>query len=108
MSREIKLYKLVTGEEIIGGLQSYEWEKSDSVTLSKVRVMLMQPMGQGQMSIAMIPWMVGAPDSDIVIYKRNIAGEPHGSLPTQLVNGYLSNTSGLDLTSGMTNLETNK
>lgn len=97
MSQEVRLYKLNNGEEIVGRLVE---ENDEYVVLGKIRVMAMQPVGPGQMQVAMIPWTVGMPEGDIKVYRTTIAGEPNEALPKNLEDGYLQNTSGLQLASG--------
>ena len=105
MSQEVRLYKLANGEEIVGRLIE---EDDTHVVLTKVRSMAVQPVGPGQMQVAMIPWTVGTPDSNIRISRAHILGEPVEPLPKQLEDGYLQNTSGLQLASGTTGLNVNK
>lgn len=102
---QIKLYKLATGEEIVG---RFVEEEDEFVVLSKIRVMIMQPVGNVQVQIGMVPWTVGSPDGNIKVYRTTIVGEPISTLPKQLEDGYLANTSGLDLTSSTKDLGISK
>lgn len=94
MSQEIRLYKLTTGEEIIGRLVS---EDEDTVVLGKLRILAVHQAAPGQMGVALIPWMVGIPENDVKIYKKEIVGESNESLPKQLEDNYIQNTSSLAL-----------
>lgn len=100
---EIRLYKLANGEEIVGRFVS---EDDESVVLTNIRAMAMQPVGPGQMQVAMIPWTVGTPDGTLKIYRKNIMGEPVDTLPKQLEDGYLQNTTGVIQESGGLDLGT--
>lgn len=89
---KVLLMKLVSGEEVIG--KEVE-EKDNKIVLSDVRVIVAHPGPNGQMAVGMIPWMVGAPESNIEIDKSRIMGIPAGEIPKQLEDGYLQQTSGI-------------
>jgi hypothetical protein len=90
---EVFLAKLTSGEEIIGKIVK---ETDDGKLIAKdVRVLMAHPGADGQMAVGMIPWMIGAPDSDIAISKSDIIGVPDGALPKQLEDSYLQQTSGI-------------
>lgn len=97
----IILLKLITGEEVIGK----EVEKRDSVIiLSDVRVLALQPAGNGQIGIALMPFFAGAHENNVRIYDAHILARPEGDLPKQIEDMYLQQTSGLDLSSSAANV----
>ena len=93
---DIRIFKLVTGEEVIAKALSSPSEPG-SWTLKNPRVLVAQPTGNGQMGIAMIPWIVAAPDHSVKIREKDIVGDPISNLPKQVEDGYLSQTSGIAL-----------
>ncbi len=105
MSQKIVLFKLINGEELIGKVVE---EDDNTYTLAKPRVMMVQPAGNGQMQVGMIPWLVGTPDGDCKVYKDKIAGEPAGDLPKQLEDGYLQQTSNIQLAGNAAGLDLSK
>lgn len=97
---DLRLYKITSGEEIIG---RFEEEKDDVVILSTVRLMTLQrDENTNQTMVAMVPWMLGAPDSKLAINKRSIVGEVSGTLSKNLEDGYLHQTTGIALSSTAT------
>ena len=98
MSEPIRLFKLTSGDEIIGRQTDTD---SEFYTLKSVRLIIMQPTGPGQIGLGMIPWMGGAPDEEIRVSKKNIMGWPVGGVPKQLEDNYLQQTSGLQLATAL-------
>ena len=90
----IRLFKLVTGEEMIAKVVK---EDNNRWNVESPRVLVAQPTGNGQMGIAMIPWIVGAPDCTTTLSEKDIVGTPISNLSKQLEDGYLSQTSGIAL-----------
>lgn len=91
----IKLYKLVTGDEVIGN------EEQGSVTtlhitLTRPRILAIVMGPTGQPSIALRPFFVGSPAHETVTFSR---GQVIGEAPVQeaLQDAYLQQTSGLIL-----------
>lgn len=87
----VLLVKLQSGEEVVGRIKK---EDDTSYTLSNARLLMVQPDQSGQMSIGMIPWIVGAPDSDVVMQKSQISGRIV-NVPKAFEDGYLQQTSGI-------------
>lgn len=96
MSQETKLFKLITGEEIIGRLED---DGTDFYTLSSIRTLMASPGQNGQMHLGLIPWMVANPDDEIIIKKEHIIGEPSGNIDGELEKAYLQQTSGIQFAS---------
>jgi hypothetical protein len=106
----IVVYKLTNGQEIIG--KQVESKKStllveqrvaapettDEVFLEDVRVIDFQPGPGGQLQVGMFPWMISATSSTVTLKKTAIAAFVEAErLPKQLIDAYLSNTSGLQI-----------
>ena len=94
--------KLTTGEEIIGKFVGLS-EDEDSIILEKTRTLAVQPLGQGQMGIGMIPFMVGNPDGEVRIARDKILGEPVDGPPKNLEDSYLQQVSGLTFATSAAN-----
>jgi hypothetical protein len=91
---DIRCYKLITGEEIIGKCIV---ETDKEVRLDKVRTLQFVPGPQGTMGLAMVPWMASAIDETVDIKRLSMIGSPNGSVPKQLEDRYLQETSGLEI-----------
>jgi len=73
MSQEIRSMKLLSGEEIIGRIES---DDEFTLTLSKVRAIQMVQTGPQQMGMAMAPFLATNIDGDITIRKAALAVDP--------------------------------
>lgn len=96
MSDTIKVLKLKSTEEIIGRYQLVNVMGSKTHKMTKVRQLVMQPVGQGQVGIAMLPWLASNQDGEIVIRDDNLACEPI-DVPDELEKTYLQQTTGIAL-----------
>jgi len=96
MTKVIHL-KLIDGEEILGKLceDSGLGETSLNWVLEKVRSLTVQPMGEGQAGLAMIPFMMGDVDGQIRIPRNQVIGAPTRDPPKQVEDAYLQQVSGL-------------
>lgn len=93
---DVVVYKLSTGEEILGKVQSSD-EKN--VTLEDVRIVVVSPNQSGQFGVSFIPFMFSQPEGEVVINRSTIVGS---STPiSDFEKGYLSQVSGIDLSSHM-------
>ena len=111
MSQKIQSFKLTSGEEIIAKVVRVPGEASLDLSvdvdlsvhyiLADVRAIIMQPTGPGQMGIGMMPWMASVPDGEVKLHRDRIMGEPNGDLPKSLEDGYLQQTSGIQIASGI-------
>ena len=84
------MFKALNGEEVIARLV----EETDTVyTIERPRVLSMQPGQQpGQLTIAMIPWFLGAPDGTVDVSKAHVFSRLH-TIPLELAKGYRNQTS---------------
>lgn len=91
----VKHFKVIGGEEIIGTVvEGYE-HFAEHLVLEKVRALMAQPMGQGQVGLGLVPYMMGNPDGKIKIPLDMIIGDPVEGLPKNLEDTYLQQVSGL-------------
>lgn len=95
MSDDVKVLKLVTGDEIIG---RYEVMPLDPKRhkMSKVRQVVMQPVGHQQVGIALIPWLASDQDGVVVIRDDRLVCDPIES-SEELEKEYLQQTTGIAL-----------
>ena len=99
MSDEIQCFKLKSGEEMITRIVSSE---ENHFVLDRPRVLVAQQTGPNQLGIvAMVPWMFSDPDGEILLYKDQIAGELRRDVPKALEDGYLKETSGIELATSL-------
>lgn len=89
------IMKLVSGEEVIAKING---ESEDEVLIESARSLIMQPTGPGQMGIGMIPWIATLPDDEISVRRRDIM-HFNDNVPKQLEDGYLQQTSGIQIAS---------
>lgn len=86
---QTKVYsiKLISGEEIVARIN----KQTDDVTeLNKPRALVMGPQG-----FSMIPWMMSAPDSNIIISNTTIAGATETS--SMISTQYIKHVTGLQV-----------
>ena len=95
MTNDVKVLKLITGEEVIARVS--EEEHSDLLTLEKPMTLQMLPpnTSTGQMGFAMVPWMKAAKNEKVIISTEHIIAEDEGSEQTQ--KNYLQLITGLSL-----------
>lgn len=89
---EIKIYKLLSGEELIGYYDG-KGTTEDYVTLDKVHVLAPQQTPDGKIVLMFAPWLISAMgEGKVKIYWTSISGEPH-KVPDQLATGFRNQTS---------------
>lgn len=96
---EVKVVKLVSGEEVIGKLEE---QGDDFIVLGNARSLMMQQGPDGQVGLGMVPFMPSADnpktdsESDVKIYSQFIMAEPT-AVPSALEEAYLRSTSKIAL-----------
>lgn len=84
--------KLTNGDEIIGREVS---SSTNKITMTKVFVLRLHQGPDGSVGVGMMPWMISK-DGEIEFDRRNVLAGPF-SPPHDMVRGYLSQSSGLQL-----------
>lgn len=93
MFTKVVAVKLVSGEEIIGGLVP-----DGLLTVDRPRMLVMQHQPNGTVGVGMIPWMISNVDGKVTIKPEAVVARvDHDDLPKGLVDGYLQQTSGIAL-----------
>ena len=94
MANDVKVLKLITGEEIIARVTE---EKNNLISLEKPMIlqMLAPTTSAGQVGFALIPWMKAAKNEKVTISTEHIIAEDEGSEQTQ--KNYLQLVTGLSL-----------
>ena len=94
MANDVKVLKLITGEEVIARVSE---ESSNLLTLDKPMTLQMLPpnTSTGQMGFAMVPWMKAAKNEKITITIEHILVEDEASEQTD--KNYLQVVTGLSL-----------
>jgi len=94
MANDVKVLKLITGEEIIARITK---EENNLISLEKPMIlqMLAPTTSTGQVGFALIPWMKAAKNEKITISTEHIIAEDEGSEQTQ--KNYLQLVTGLSL-----------
>lgn len=99
---DVMLFKLSTSEEILAKIND---ETETHYVLDRPRLLAPMQQHNNQVSLALIPWLMGAQDprtefeSAITLNKSAIIGKA-SELPKALVDMYLSKTSGISLIAG--------
>ena len=95
MANDVKVLKLITGEEVIA--RTKEGENPDLVSLEKPMILQMLPPNTttGQVGFAMIPWMKAAKNEKVIISTEHIIAEDEASEQTE--KNYLQVVTGLSL-----------
>tara|TARA_Y100000310_G_C20021091_1_gene507405 strand:+ start:129 stop:410 length:282 start_codon:yes stop_codon:yes gene_type:complete len=92
MAHDVKVVKLITGEEIVAKIK----QDHDSLILERPMMLTqMQDPASGKVGMAFVPWLISATDEDIVISISHVITEL--SVKTEVEKMYLSQTSGLTL-----------
>jgi len=94
MANDVKVLKLITGEEVIARVTE---EKNNLITLEKPMTLQMIPpnTSTGQMGFALVPWMKAAKNKKVTISIEHILTEDEASEQTQ--KNYLQLVTGLSL-----------
>ena len=96
---EVKVVKLVSGEEVIGKLED---TGDDYIVIANARSLMMQQGPDGQVGLGMVPFMPSADnpatdsESNVKIYSQFIMAEPT-TVPSALEDAYLRSTSKIAL-----------
>ena len=105
--KDVRVFKLITGEEIIAGLQdassatvlteSVSPGNINTVTLLKPMMIQIQQVGPGQIGLVIVPWSLANQQIDSVDIKANmIVADPF--MPNfEVEKQYLEQVSGLKL-----------
>ena len=95
MTNNVKVLKLITGEEVIARIN--EEKNVDLVSLEKPMILQMLPptSSTGQVGFAMIPWMPAAKNEKVSILIEHIITEDEASDQTE--KNYLQVVTGLSL-----------
>lgn len=94
----IKIFKLVSGEEIItkvledSSLQSY-------IVIEKPRSIQPVPQGPNQFGIGLLPYIITNADGQIKLYKAAISGECDA--PSDVEKVYLQQTTNIQIASSL-------
>jgi hypothetical protein len=94
MANDVKVLKLITGEEVIARVTE---EKNNLITLEKPMIlqMLAPDRTTGQIPFALVPWMKAAKNEKVIISTEHIIAEDEGSEQTE--KNYLQVITGLTL-----------
>ena len=93
MANNVKVLKLITGEEVIARVTE---EKNNLITLEKPMTLQMLPnTSTGQVGFALVPWMKAAKNEKVTISTEHIIAEDGGSEQTE--KNYLQLVTGLSL-----------
>ena len=94
MANDVKVLKLITGEEVIARVIE---EKNNLITLEKPMILQMMAPDRttGQIPFALVPWMKAAKNERVTISTAHIIAEDEGSEQTQ--KNYLQMVTGLSL-----------
>ena len=94
MANDVKILKLITGEEVIARVIA---EENNLITLKKPMTLQMIPptTSTGQIGFALVPWMKAAKNERVTISIEHILTEDEASEQTE--KNYLQMVTGLSL-----------
>ena len=94
MANDVKILKLITGEEVIARVIE---EKNNLITLEKPMILQMMPPDRttGQIPFALVPWMKSSKNEKVTISTEHIIAEDEASEQTE--KNYLQMVTGLSL-----------
>ncbi len=95
MANDVKVLKLITGEEVIARIS--EEERSDLITLEKPMTLQMIPptTSTGQVGFAMVPWIKAAKNDKTTLSINHVLVTDEASDQTE--KNYLQVVTGLSL-----------
>ena len=92
MANDVKVLKLITGEEVIARVT----EENNLITLEKpMTLQMVPPTSTGQVGFALVPWMKAAKNEKVTISTEHIIAEDEASEQTE--KNYLQVVTGLSL-----------
>ena len=93
MANDVKVLKLITGEEVIARVSR---ESSNLLILDKPMILQMMPANQqGQVGFAIVPWLMAGNSEKIIISTEHILAED--IVKSEIEKNYLANVTGLTL-----------
>ena len=93
MANDVKVLKLITGEEVIARIST---ESSNLLILDKPMILQMMPANQqGQVGFARVPWLMAGNSERITISTEHILAED--VVKSEVEKNYLANVTGLTL-----------
>ena len=93
MANDVKVLKLITGEEVIARVIE---EENNLITLEKpMTLQMLPPTSTGQVGFALVPWMKAAKNDKITISTEHILVTDEASDQTE--KNYLQVVTGLSL-----------
>ena len=93
MANDVKVLKLITGEEVIARVTE---EHNDLLTLEKpMTLQMMPPTSTGQVGFAMVPWIKAAKNDKTTISIEHVLVTDEASKQTE--TNYLQVITGLSL-----------
>lgn len=97
MNKGIKSFKLVGGDEIVAEIVRTELgTRSQNWVIKRPLAIKFQPMGQGQIGLALVPWTLSNPTiEELCLNEKAVIAqyEPSATVERQ----YLQQTSGIEL-----------
>ena len=93
MANDVKVLKLITGEEVIARIST---ESSNLLILEKPMTLQIMPANQqGQVGFAIVPWLMAGKSERITISTEHILAED--DVKSEIEKNYLANVTGLTL-----------
>jgi hypothetical protein len=93
MANDVKVLKLITGEEVIARIST---ESSNLLILEKPMTLQIMPANQqGQVGFAIVPWLMAGNSEKITISTEHILAED--VVKSEIEKNYLANVTGLTL-----------
>ena len=93
MANDVKVLKLITGEEVIARIT--EEENNLIILKTPMTLQMLPPTSTGQVGIALVPWMKAAKNEKVTISTEHILVEDEAS--DQSEKNYLQVVTGLSL-----------
>ena len=93
MANDVKVLKLITGEEVIARVST---ESSNLLILDRPMILQMMPANQqGQVGFAIVPWLMAGNSEKITISEEHILAVDE--VKSEVEKNYLANVTGLTL-----------
>ena len=91
---DIKIFKLINGDEIIAEVVSHN--VGSNWKLRKIRMIILQEVQQGRVGLGLLPWLASNVNGEFELHSTSLAGLPYDP-EDDLQKAYLQQTTGITL-----------
>jgi hypothetical protein len=97
---QVKVFKMLTGEEVLAEVEKTKFGPTGEeveYVLRRPHTLQFQPIGQGQIGLAFVPWALSNPSISAITVPVSALLIPPFEADTKVETQYLEQTSGISL-----------